>query len=140
MFGFAFNWIILRSSLAALDDKFKDQNNETTFDSWYNDKLGRVKANRISQELMDDAREKATSMNFEQTRLLLESYHRCKGKSIKFFKTNLVSNVCLFFQLFCFFQLWLKKKLLIKFGLFWQNTEKLSIISFLTLDINLTAL
>jgi hypothetical protein len=39
-----------------------------------------VKANRISQELMDDAKEKATSMKFEQTRILSESYHSCKDQ------------------------------------------------------------
>jgi hypothetical protein len=39
-----------------------------------------VKANRISQELMDDAKEKATSMKFEQIRILSESYHSCKDQ------------------------------------------------------------
>jgi hypothetical protein len=39
-----------------------------------------VKANRISEELMDDARAKAESMNFEQTRKLMLGYHSCKSK------------------------------------------------------------
>jgi hypothetical protein len=69
--------------MAVLSDQFQEHNNESALDDWYYGKIGRVKANRISQELMDDAKMKATSMKFEQTRLLLESYHRCKSKGSK---------------------------------------------------------
>jgi hypothetical protein len=72
-----------RSTLAVLSDQFKDKTNETALDDWYFRKIGRVRANRISQELMDDAKAKATSMNFEQTRILSESYQGCKGKGIE---------------------------------------------------------
>jgi hypothetical protein len=75
--------IKFRSALAVLSDQLRDQSNETALDDWYNRKIGRVKANRISQEFLDDAKMKATSMNFEQTRVLLEGYHKCKSKSKK---------------------------------------------------------
>jgi hypothetical protein len=82
--------------LAVLSDQLRDQNNETALDDWYNRKIGRVKANRISQEFLDDAKMKATSMNFEQTRVLLEGYHRCKskGKNILLFKVPLNRFLC----------------------------------------------
>jgi hypothetical protein len=71
----------LRSTLEVLSDQFKDQYNETTsLDDWYTRKIGRVNANRISQEFIDDAKAKAMSMNFEQSRTLSESFYRCKDK------------------------------------------------------------
>jgi hypothetical protein len=95
-----------RSTLSVLSDQLQDKKNETALDDWYNRKIGRVKANRISQELMEDAKSKAMSLNFEQTRVLLEGYHRCKDQgSIKmlFFQFLLIClckyittrNICL---------------------------------------------
>jgi hypothetical protein len=72
-----------RSTLAVLSDQFNDKKNKMASDEWYKRKIGRVQAIRISQELMDDAKAKATSMNFEQIRILSESYHGCKDKGSK---------------------------------------------------------
>jgi hypothetical protein len=68
-----------RSTLEVLSDQLKDQYNETTSsDDWYTRKIGRVNANRISQEFIDDAKAEAMSMNFEQSRTLSESFYSCK--------------------------------------------------------------
>lgn len=60
-------------------NKNKTQTDETTF----LDKIGKIGANRLQLEFVDDAYEKAASMAFEKMRILTEKYHTCKSKSIK---------------------------------------------------------
>lgn len=91
----------IRSTLAALSDNFQENNNETVLDDWYNNKLGRVMANRFSQEFMDDAKINAMSKNFEQIRILSEGYHICKnskGTEIKFLSSRILFSVLLPFE------------------------------------------
>ena len=79
LFSFFFNWLF-RSTLAALYDQFEGQQNETAGDAFFN-KIGQAAANRMRLELVEEAKNKATSANFEKMRILLEKYHTCKSRS-----------------------------------------------------------
>lgn len=45
------------------------------------DRIGIIGAKRLRQELLDDANDKSTSVNFDILRILTEMYHICKDKS-----------------------------------------------------------
>lgn len=76
-----------------MQNQFDDWNNESAANSFLQI-IGRMGANRLKLELLDDATDKAESIKFDNNHILTKKFLACKSKSkifihgkIKAFKT-----------------------------------------------------
>lgn len=68
----------LRTTLNDQYSKLDDQ--KQTAESSFLESIGRLGANRLKMELLDDAKEKVASSNFDTMLILMAKYHACIHK------------------------------------------------------------